>query len=331
MTSRTRGMVLGKFLPPHLGHVHLVEFALNYADDVDVVVGTLAREPIPGALRHAWMRELFPTARVLHLAEELPQDPSEHPRFWDLWRESLLAILGARPDYVFASEPYGERVAKELGARFVPVDIARTALPISGTAVRRYPLAAWDYLPRCVRPYFTQRVCIFGPESTGKSTLAKSLAAHFRTAFVPEYARTFLEAVAREPREEDLLPIARAQIASEDALARNARAVLFCDTDALTTTIWSEAFFGRVDPALAALASQRRYDLTLLTDVDVPWVADPVRYLPDERRSFFDRCRTALQRAGRAHVVLSGSFEERERAAIAAVDELLRRARPVIA
>jgi NadR type nicotinamide-nucleotide adenylyltransferase len=318
-------MVLGKFMPPHLGHVHLVEFAQRYVDDLDVVVGTLASEPIPGALRFEWMRELFPGARVLHLAEELPQDPSEHPRFWDLWRESLLRILGAAPDYVFASEPYGHRLAAELGARFVPVDPARSAVPVSGTAIRRDPIAEWDHLPRCVRPYFVRRVCVFGPESTGKSTLARRLAERFRTAWVPEYARTFIEAHGRAPEREDMIAVARGQTASEDALARNARGLLFCDTDPLLTTIWSDVLFGAVPDALRALAKERTYDLYLLTDVDVPWVADPVRYLPEERRSFFDRCRAALDREARPYALVSGTFEERELAAVRAVEALLAR------
>ena len=85
----TRGLVLGKFLPPHAGHVYLCEFARNYVDELTIVVGTLAREPIAGTTRFAWMRELFPFDRVVHLTDENPQDPSEHPAFWDIWRASL--------------------------------------------------------------------------------------------------------------------------------------------------------------------------------------------------------------------------------------------------
>lgn len=106
-----RGLVLGKFMPPHLGHVYLVDFARAYASDITVVVGTLAREPIPGALRFEWMRELAPSANVVHLTDENPQEPHEHPRFWDIWRESLLRVA-PKPDYVFASEMYGARLAR---------------------------------------------------------------------------------------------------------------------------------------------------------------------------------------------------------------------------
>jgi NadR type nicotinamide-nucleotide adenylyltransferase len=317
----TTGMVLGKFMPPHAGHVHLVEFARAFVDDLTVVVGTLAREPIPGALRHAWMRELFPTVRVVHLTDENPQDPSEHPEFWEIWRASLERVLPRAPDYVFASDAYGKKLAQVLGARFVPVDPARSAVPISGTRVRADPLGCWEHLPRPVRAYFVKRVCVFGPESTGKSTLARRLAAHFGTVHVPEFARAWLEAKDGEVAREDMPTIARGQLAAEDALAREANRLLFCDTDALTTAIWSEALFGACDPDVRARADARTYALHLLLDVDVPWVPDAVRYLPNDRRAFFTRCVDAL--GARPHVILRGSWDERYEAAVRAVSSLL--------
>jgi HTH-type transcriptional repressor of NAD biosynthesis genes len=320
----TIGLVLGKFLPPHAGHLALIEFASRMVDQLTVVVGTLAREPIDGALRHRWMRELAPRANVVHLTDENPQEPSEHPEFWDIWRTSLQRVVPGRIDRVFASEPYGTRLAHELGASFVPFDLPRALVPISGTAVRRDPFAAWTHLPPCVRAYYCKRVCIFGPESTGKSTLTRMLAEHFETTFAPEYARTWLEQKNGAVHASDLPIIARGQIALEDTTARQSRQVLFCDTDALATTIWSDVLFGAVDPEVQALADARRYDLTLLCDVDVPWVPDVVRYLPNERASFFTRCEQALSNAGRRTVVLHGTWNERFTSAVEAVESMMR-------
>lgn len=315
----TTGMLLGKFMPPHLGHVYLGEFAKHYADELTIVVGTLRSEPIPGVLRYRWMRELFPDVRVVHLTDENPQYPEEHPDFWQIWHDSLMRVLPGRPDIVFASEDYGPKLAEVLGASFVPVDVQRAIVPISGTAVREDPWKNWDFLPRCVRPYFLKRVCIFGPESTGKTTLARRLAEQFQTIHVPEYARTLLELQGGELSPADLPRIARGQIASEEALVRNARKLLFCDTDVLTTMIWSEVLYGRCDEWIRQQADRRDYDLYLLLDVDVPWVKDVARYLPDERRSFFDRCRRELEACGRRFVVISGSWEERFHKACEAV------------
>jgi NadR type nicotinamide-nucleotide adenylyltransferase len=274
------------------------------------------------------MRELFPDLDVVHLTDENPQEPHEHPRFWDIWRESLLRVAPRKPDLVFASEPYGERLAKELGARFVPVDLDRSLVSVSGTAIRNDPMKHWRHLPRCVRPYFARRVCVVGPESTGKSTLARDLAAHFGTTWVPEYARALLEPRAN-PNEtapvarEDMIAIARGQVASEEALARNAERVLFADTDALTTLLWSDHFFGAHDAALDELAARHGHHLYLLTSPDVPYVQDAVRYAPEERSAFFDRMRAELDARQRRYVVLEGDWDARRARAIAAVDELV--------
>jgi len=306
-----RGMVLGKFLPPHAGHVYLIDFAKQLVDELTVVVGTLPGEPIAGELRYRWMTELAPGARVVHLTEALPQDPSEHPAFWELWRASLSRILGASPDLVFASEPYGERLARELGARFVPVDPSRAAMPTSGTAVRADPLGHWRFLPPCVRAHYAIRVCVVGPESTGKSTLAARLAARFKTQLVPEYARGYLELRDRAPVEDDMPVIAIGQVGSEDALARHCDRLLVCDTDALTTRLWSEALFQRCDPEVAKLAAERSYALTLVTDAEVPFVPDAVRYLPEQRPAFFARTIEELTRLGRRFEILRGGWDDR--------------------
>jgi len=301
----THGLVLGKFLPPHAGHVHLIETARRQCDELSIVVGTLAREPIAGALRAQWMRALFPELpelHVLHLTDENPQHPSEHPRFWDIWRESLLTILPAPPDVVFTSDAYGARLAEVLGARWAPVDPARATVPVSGTAIRSDPLAHWRYLPAPVRAHYARRISVFGPESTGKSTLAAALAARLGTACVPEYARAFLEARGgAAPTRADLDAIAAGQAATEDALAPACNGTLICDTDPLLTAVWRAALFGEPMPL-----PPRRYELTLLCDVDLPWVGDPVRYLPDDRGGFFERCVAALRAADRRYVVIRG-------------------------
>ncbi|MDH5508933.1 MAG: AAA family ATPase [Nitrospinota bacterium] len=317
------GMLLGKFLPPHLGHQYLVDFARNYVKELTVMVATIQAEPIPGDLRYRWMREMFPDVNVVHCADENPQFPHEHPDFWDIWLASIRRFVSSGPDYVFASEDYGYRLAEVLGARYVPVDHARELAPISGEALRADPMTNWKYIPPCVRPYYALRVCLFGPESAGKSTMAKNLAAHYDTAYVSEYARGMLNLQNDECYPEDIPRIARGQAASEEAMARMANRILFCDTDLITTTIWSEALFDNCPPRIREEAEKRQYDLYLLLDMDTPFVKDPQRYLPHKRKWFHERCLHELESRDRPFVKISGSWDERFEKAIHAVDRLL--------
>lgn len=319
----TRGFLLGKFLPPHNGHVLLGEFARAYADELTILVCTLAREPIPGGLRLAWMRELFPTCRVVHLDRDVPQEPAEHPEFWSIWRDIVRAAHPEPIDFVFASEAYGHRLAAEAGATFVPVDPLRLAVPVSGTRVREDPFACWAHLPVPVRAHYVKTVCLFGPESSGKTTLATALAARLGTTLVPEYGRTYTDAFGTEVEADGLRRIVRGHRAMTAAARRQADRILVCDTDPLLTAVWADMLLGRRPADLDALAEPS--DLYLLTDVDFPWVDDGTRYFPDQdsRRRFFDRCRLELERRGLPYVTVSGSPEARLEAALRAIEAAL--------
>lgn len=204
----TRGFLLGKFMPPHNGHVLLCETAAALSDALTIMVCWLPDDPIPGEQRVAWMGELFPQARVIGHGEIVPQTPEEHPDFWPIWRTLIREAHPEPIDVVFASEPYGARLAEELGALFHPVDPGRDAVPVSASAIRADPWTHWEYLPAPVRAEYARTICLHGPESTGKSWLAARLAAHFDTLFVPEYGRTWCEFMGIDLGMSDLLAIA---------------------------------------------------------------------------------------------------------------------------
>jgi NadR type nicotinamide-nucleotide adenylyltransferase len=133
-----------------------------------------------------------------------------------------------------------------------------------------------------------RRILILGPESTGKSTLASDLAVHFEEPWVPEFAREYLSLLDREYEYQDLLQIAKGQVALEDELAQKAQKFLFCDTDLRVIQVWSEHKYGRVHDWVKTELDQRVYDLILLTDIDLPWEPDPLREHPDpEMRQYF--------------------------------------------
>jgi HTH-type transcriptional regulator, transcriptional repressor of NAD biosynthesis genes len=147
------GLVIGKFMPPHAGHLRLFAVARAQVDELHVVLFSKSHEPIPGELRLAWLRELLPHATVWHVTREHPIDYRD-AQAWDFWVSAIRDVLPRDPDVVFSSETYGDELARRLGARHVAVDPGRSQVPISSTQIRARPLAHWRYLPPPVRRYY---------------------------------------------------------------------------------------------------------------------------------------------------------------------------------
>lgn len=327
-----RGLLLGKFLPLHNGHLHLVRTAAAFSDHLTVLVCTLPSDPIPGEIRAGWMRELASGigahVKVIHVEEDVPQSPDEHPRFWQIWTDLCWRHAG-RVDVVFTSEEYGDELARQLDARHHMVDLLRHTFPVSGTAVREDAFRMWEQIPPPVRAHYAARIALVGPESSGKSTLAARLAAAYGTVWVPEYGRELTEGMGVSGGTTDWVDqltlldietIARVQGAREDVAARLANRVLFCDTELLTTRVWSEILFDECPEEVRAASEIREYDLYLLMAPDIPWVNDGSRVMPDRRAWHFDRLRTLLDELQRPYVIVDGSFPERLARAAAAID-----------
>jgi NadR type nicotinamide-nucleotide adenylyltransferase len=163
------------------------------------------------------------------------------------------------------------------------------------------------------------RVAILGAESTGKSTLAAALAKRYCTLWVPEYLRQFVETEQRVPYETDQLGIAEVQMERENAAAAAAAAAkagvpafLFCDTTPFMTAIYSGVYWGRVDPALAALDLRYDYAVTLVAAPDLPWVADGLQRESEAvRQQVHQALVDKLERRAIAYTLLTGSLEQR--------------------
>jgi nicotinamide mononucleotide transporter len=184
-------------------------------------------------------------------------------------------------------------------------------------------VVGWRSWRRAMR---VRRVAVFGPESTGKTSLAEKLAAHFGEPCVPEYARQFWDergGIALK----DIPVIAHKQAELEDAAAARAKRLVVCDTEALTTVLWSELLYGECPPLVRMSAELRapRYDLYLLLNTDVPFEPDPQRVFPDEagREKCMALWREALVSRELKFVEIRGDWAARETAAIAAVGQLL--------
>ena len=167
-------------------------------------------------------------------------------------------------------------------------------------------------------------VCLIGPESTGKTTLAQELAHQFGTIYVPEFGRYYCEIFGNQCNADDLRAIVRGHNLLVAAAERKARHLLILDTDAVMTAIWADVLLGSRPPDLDRIDDTA--DFYLLADIDVPFQADAIRYFPDQltRRDMLARCRAELERRALPYVTISGSREARGKAAIAAIRERFR-------
>lgn len=170
------------------------------------------------------------------------------------------------------------------------------------------------------------KIALYGPECTGKTTLAKQLAEHYNTVWIPEFARDYLQQkwdVEKQTcRKEDLLPIAIGQTKLENEGLKQANQYLFSDTSLLVTKVFSDLYFGECDEALEKAAKKHKYDLFFLTDVDVPWEKDDLRDKPNERELTLQQFEENLIRFKKPYIKLSGSKEKRFQRALTILSRL---------
>ena len=169
------------------------------------------------------------------------------------------------------------------------------------------------------------KIVLYGPESTGKSTLAKQLAEYYKTDFVPEYAREYLQKKYDQfgliCQVNDMLPIAKGQMNLENTATKN-NTLIFCDTNLLTTMVYSKIYFNYCDPILERFAKSNYYDIYLLMDIDIPWIKDNLRDRPHKRKEMFESFKNSLIKNQKSFEIISGNFEERKEKAIRIINNL---------
>jgi HTH-type transcriptional repressor of NAD biosynthesis genes len=315
-------LVLGKFYPPHNGHLYLIDTALENSETVHVIVSHNPKQSIPGIVRVKALREIYKDNSnvVIHSGDDrgMPQYDYECEtldEFYSYWVPFVHQFVD-NLDVVFTSEDYGDDFAKYLGIEHYLVDKERKTFPISGTKVRTNPFNTWEFIPKEIRPYFVKRIVIMGPESAGKSTLTERLASYFNTNFVEEWGRVVYENNGNYVGLEDFIPISVGRQELEDKLIKESNKLLFCDTEDITTYLFSKMYcpddYKEIEPYfLESLDKKDKYDLYILLRPDCDAVQDGTRNFLDERVKHYEEIKLQLENRNCNFIEIGGSWNNR--------------------
>ena len=318
------GLIIGKFMPLTKGHIGLIEFGIQNCDKVIVAVCSVKSEPIDGELRFNWVKKHFcnnSKVEVVHITtEDLPNSSESNRYISKIWGEYLKGLY-PEINIIFASEKYGEYVAEYMNAEYMLFDVERKTIPISATMVRENPFKYWEYIPEVVKPFYVKKVCIYGSDSCGKSTLTMDLAQYYKTAFVPEVARCMFDwsdLLIDNLDINHLEQFAKMQYEAVNSMEHFANKVLFCDSDNITTQIYSQIYCGYITEEIKKY--EMKYDLFLFLDIDTPYIEEGQRNLAHRRKEMQQRFMQELDSRSIEYVVISGSWKERFDKAVREID-----------
>jgi HTH-type transcriptional repressor of NAD biosynthesis genes len=321
MEKRYRSsLVLMKAMPPHLGHLYLIDTAIKYSDHTHIVICHNSSQWIPGELRFNCIKEIYKdnTNVTVYIFDDtgLPQSDKESnslDEFYSLWVPVVYGIVESL-DVVFTSEDYGDDFARYLGIDHFLVDKDRRKYPISGTMIRNNPIKNWRFISDQIRPFFVKRVAIVGPESTGKSYLTQNLASYFNTNFLPEYGRLVAE---NKPNLEidDFHHISEGRQELEDWLVGYSNGLIVCDTEDITTYTYSKMYcpdeYIKYEEYFTKKITSYDYDLYILLEPNCDSVQDGTRKFLNGRVEHFNELKSNLERFCKMYITVGGDWSNR--------------------
>lgn len=306
-----RAYVLMTAMPPTKGHLHLIQFAAQLGDSAEVILCTQPDEPFAferlAALRQAVVGL---NANIHHIHKPLPQEPAEDPGFWDMWA-GFLTMFGIQPgDYIVASEPYGLRLSQEVpGTIFMPYDIDRAIYQSKATLARENPGENFSTVLPQFQHNLRKTITIFGAESTGKTTLSRKLAEVVNGWWLPEWARPYLETVSTDITDESMTAIWEGQRAMQlQAQMLEDKPFIIQDTDLFSTVgYWDYMMESETPAELVYDAGYSQSDLYIVTQSNIPFEEDPIRYGGDHRETEDQHWLDILDNYGLPYLVLKSN------------------------
>jgi len=338
------GVVPGKFLPPHRGHLHAIINAATRAEKIYVVVSD-NRHYTKKVCEEEGLRLMDLKTRAKWLSIELQNfdhievlmlDESnipEYPHGWEQWSKLLIDVVPEPFDVIFGGERDYIKHSKEFFpfAEYVVFDHNRTAYPISATQIRKNPYKNWDYILGSARSHFAKRVLITGTESCAKTTMTKYLGKLFHTSWTEEEGRYYSERFLGGNEDvftiEDFDEIVLQQHKADLHALKTANRIVFFDTDAVVTQFYAGMYLDDHSEVADTFAKPEKYDLILMFKPDVKWVDDGLRWNSDDekRKKLHEHLLLEYHIRGFKNIVeVSGNYNERLNKALLEIKKIMK-------
>jgi HTH-type transcriptional repressor of NAD biosynthesis genes len=311
-----KGLVLGKFMPLHNGHIAMIKFALTKCDKIILLLCAEEHEQIDSFSRMKFLKEVFGHNEHIEIKcmnykeENLTSSSVSNKNETKKWADALISFLDTNIDTIISSEEYGQFLADFMHIECINYDIERTTVPISATKIRKNPYIHWDMIPEIVQKYYYRKVCIVGTESTGKTVLAKKLTNYFNGKYISEAGRD-LTGNVYDCIYEDLSGIAynhALNIKLNDSFKNK---ILIIDTDINITKSYSKFLFNKELKYDKCIDSVNQFDLYLFLTNDVPHIQDGTRLTESDRNKLNMYHIRELNSAGIKYKIITGTYYEK--------------------
>jgi len=311
------GIMIGKFMPLHIGHSYCIEYGVYNFDKMTVYIDDFDESPYDLYIslddRYTIIKKEFPSANIVKAENKNPQSPDEDINFWQIWRDIIIKANGGIPDCIIGSEKYIIKLAEVVECDYKMIDIKRDKFDISATMVRNNWIDNWSMLPESTKKFFQKKIAIIGPESTGKTTITNKISKLYNVTPVEEFAMSYLQSFEGELKEEDFRNIYIGQ--KENIIDKANEKIIISDTDAITTNIWSKKILGSYDENLFKKYNFD-FDLYILMNLnEYDFKNIKGRFFDDLeiQKWFFNEFINELKKRNKKYIIVEGNtWEEKE-------------------